>query len=91
MTSLYGSNGQALLTLPAYPDDWLIVASDVGESEAQLTFALRILTQRFARVLWTPGNHELWTLPGETLHGEAKYQRLVALCQSFGVATPEDP
>jgi 3',5'-cyclic AMP phosphodiesterase CpdA len=87
----YESNRQALLALPAYPDDWLIVAGDVGESEAQLTFALRVLTQRFARVLWTPGNHELWTLPGETLRGEAKYQRLVALCQSFGVATPEDP
>ena len=87
----YESNRQALLALPAYPDDWLIVAGDVGESEAQLTFALDILTQRFARVLWTPGNHELWTLPSETLRGEAKYHRLVARCQSFGVATPEDP
>lgn len=87
----YESNRQALLALPAQPDDWLIVAGDVGESETHLAFALDLLTQRFARVIWTPGNHELWTLPGETLRGEAKYRRLVAICQSLGVATPEDP
>lgn len=87
----YEVNRQALLALPAYPEDWLIVAGDVGESEAHLTFALGILTQRFARVIWTPGNHELWTLPGETLRGDAKYRQLVALCQTWGVATPEDP
>jgi hypothetical protein len=43
--------------------------------------------------LWTPGNHELWTLPQEApgLRGEARYLRCVEICREFGVLTPEDP
>jgi 3',5'-cyclic AMP phosphodiesterase CpdA len=87
------ANRQALAALPAYPEDWLIVAGDVSETQADLAWAWTILTRRFARVLWAPGNHELWSLSSEpdSLRGEAKYQRLVALCREFGVLTPEDP
>lgn len=86
-------NRQALTQLPAYPDDWLLVAGDVGETEAHLIEALQLLTSRFAQVLWVPGNHDLWTLPNDPtlLRGEAKYQRLIKICRDFGVLTPEDP
>ncbi|MCB0108317.1 MAG: metallophosphoesterase [Caldilineaceae bacterium] len=89
----YSVNRQALAQLPAYPNDWLIVAGDVGETEAQFVDALQLLTSRFAQVLWVPGNHDLWTLPNDpgALRGEAKYQRLVEICHKFGVLTPEDP
>ena len=89
----YERNRQALNALPAYPDDWLILAGDIGETEAQLKFALAILTRRFQQVLWVPGNHDLWTLPSDP-HGHrgvAKYQRLVTICRNYGVRTPEDP
>ncbi|GCE31647.1 metallophosphoesterase [Dictyobacter alpinus] len=88
------SNRAALDVLPAYPDDWLIVGGDVGETEEQLDYALSILTQRFAKVLWVPGNHDLWTVPANSetaLRGEPKYRALVDICRSYGVATPEDP
>jgi len=86
-------NREALEALPEHPLDWLILAGDIGESEEQLRFALQVLTQRFKKVIWTPGNHDLWSLPSETiaLRGEAKYKRLVSLCREFGVLTPEDP
>lgn len=86
-------NRQALEALPPHPGDWLILAGDIGETELHLHYALSILTQRFRRVLWTPGNHDLWTLPLEryALRGEAKYQRLVSICRNYGVSTPEDP
>ncbi len=88
-------NRDALAGLPAHGSDWLIVAGDVGETEEHLDFALDAFTRRFARVLWVPGNHELWTMPvkggGEELRGEAKYDRLVAVCRRRGVLTPEDP
>lgn len=86
-------NWQALQALRHYPDDWLIVAGDIGETEAHLVDTLRLLTQRFAKVIWVPGNHDLWTLPTEptALRGEAKYQRWVQICRDFGVLTPEDP
>lgn len=89
----YEVTRRALQNLRPYPYDWLILAGDVGETEEHLRFALAILTRRFARVLWVPGNHDLWSLPtgpGE-LRGEAKYERLVAICRERGVLTPEDP
>lgn len=91
-------NREALDALPAYPDDWLIVAGDLAETEARFDAGLAALTDRFARVLWVPGNHDLWTLPSvgddggaERLRGAAKYERLVELCRARGVLTPEDP
>jgi 3',5'-cyclic AMP phosphodiesterase CpdA len=89
----HAANRQALAELPAYPEDWLIMAGDMGETERHLIDGLRLLTSRFAQVLWTPGNHDLWTLPNDPnpLRGEAKYQRLIEICRDFGVLTPEDP
>jgi predicted phosphodiesterase len=88
----YATNRDAVAGIAARPDDWLIVAGDVGETEAHLAWTLDILIARFARVLWVPGNHELWTLPKETdgARGQARYDRMVALCRERGVLTPED-
>jgi 3',5'-cyclic AMP phosphodiesterase CpdA len=78
---------------PAHPDDWLIVASDVAERLADIEWALTLLRDRFAHVLWVPGNHELWTNSddGDDLRGVRRYDRLVDLCRGLEVATPEDP
>src|SRR5580704_9745407 len=77
---------------PGDPGDWLIVAGDVGEVLADVGFVLASLANRFAKVIWTPGNHELWTLPSDpvTLRGAARYEALVKVCRRFGVLTPED-
>jgi 3',5'-cyclic AMP phosphodiesterase CpdA len=78
---------------PSDPDDWLIVAGDVGERLADVGYALAALASRFARVIWTPGNHELWTHPADSVQvrGTARYEALVKVCRRFGVVTPEDP
>ncbi len=75
------------------PEDWLIVAGDISEMSADVEWALRRLRERFATVLWTPGNHDLWTTPADPLQlrGEARYRHLVTICRSLGVLTPEDP
>lgn len=89
----YRENRDAVTALETNGDDWLIVAGDCGESPAHLDFVLRTLTSRFAHVIWTPGNHDLWT-PRSTAgaaRGVAHYERLVRLCQTYGVLTPEDP
>jgi 3',5'-cyclic AMP phosphodiesterase CpdA len=85
-------NREALLELPEHRDDWLIVAGDVSERADHLTLALDALTSRFARVIWTPGNHDLWITPGSTnrTRGEDRYRELVEICRRFGVTTPED-
>lgn len=78
---------------PDSPADWLIVAGDVAERMADVEWALELLAGRFAKVIWAPGNHELWTTPSDpvALRGEQRYRQLVAMCRSLGVVTPEDP
>jgi predicted phosphodiesterase len=77
---------------PGDAADWLIVAGDVGEVFADVGFVLASLANRFAKVIWTPGNHELWTHPADpvALRGAARYEALVKVGQRFGVLTPED-
>lgn len=77
---------------PESDDDWLLVAGDVGEKFEDVAWALELLAKRFSKVIWTPGNHELWTHPSDpvTLRGVARYQALVDVCRSLGVLTPED-
>lgn len=89
----YEANQRALLEIASHPADWLILAGDVGETAAHLELAFRKLKPRFAKLVWVPGNHELWTLPGtnETARGRFKYDELVELCRFHGVLTPEDP
>jgi 3',5'-cyclic AMP phosphodiesterase CpdA len=77
---------------PAHAGDWLIVAGDVAEVFADVEYALELLAGRFAKVIWAPGNHELWTPRDDPmqLRGEARYRALVEVCRALGVATPED-
>ncbi|MDI9830107.1 metallophosphoesterase [Streptomyces sp. KAU_LT] len=78
---------------PGSDDDWLLVAGDVAETVADVTWALKTLAGRFRQVVWVPGNHELWTHPKDsiTLRGAARYAHLVEVCRDLGVLTPEDP
>ncbi|GAA2863402.1 metallophosphoesterase [Actinoplanes cyaneus] len=77
---------------PSDDGDWLIVAGDVGEIFGDVVSSLRLLAGRFAKVIWSPGNHELWTPreDPEQSRGVARYERLVAACRELGVSTPED-
>jgi 3',5'-cyclic AMP phosphodiesterase CpdA len=77
---------------PESDDDWLIVAGDVGEVMADIESTLALLADRFAKVIWAPGNHELWTptVDPVQLRGERRYQHLVEFCRGIGVLTPED-
>jgi 3',5'-cyclic AMP phosphodiesterase CpdA len=78
---------------PRTPDDWLLVAGDVSELVSDIEWALGLLRERFATVVWAPGNHELWTHPDDpvTLRGVGRYEHLVGICRRLGVHTPEDP
>lgn len=86
-------NWEAFLQLTAHPHDWLIVAGDISSNLEQFRLAIGALAHSFAQVFWTPGNHDLWTLPQDKsgLRGLERYNQLVAICREFGVLTPEDP
>jgi 3',5'-cyclic AMP phosphodiesterase CpdA len=91
----FPANRELVRTIAASAEDWLILAGDLGEGEDDLRFVFDTLASRFTKLVWVPGNHELWTLPADTAapgaRGESKYRRLVELCRSYGVVTPEDP
>ncbi len=88
----YDENRDAVDRLQQRPGDWLVLAGDTGETIAHLDYVLARVTDRFERVVWTPGNHDLWTPRGwpGSARGLAHYERLVNHCQRRGVLTPED-
>lgn len=91
----HSRNRLSLSGLPDYGEDWLILAGDAGDTLADLASCFDVLCRRFARVLWVPGNHELWCAEPiaarPEARGEGRYAMLVELCRSYGVLTPEDP
>ncbi len=88
-------NRDALDSLPDHSDDWLILAGDVAERFDHVRLAFTECRRRFARVLWLPGNHELWCVPEEDgtppRRGVARYDALVEMARSLDVLTPQDP
>ncbi|GAB3680177.1 metallophosphoesterase family protein [Saccharopolyspora tripterygii] len=77
---------------PRSEHDWLLVAGDVGEMSEDISWALALLAGRFEKVVWVPGNHELWTPKQDPLQlrGQERYLELVRRCRDIGVVTPED-
>ena len=84
-------NRAALAGIGSYPNDWLILAGDIGEKPEHLMLTLETVVPRFARVVWTPGNHDLWASDAAGTRGQARYDALVEICRERGVVTPEDP
>ena len=86
------SNREAFEELPAFPDDWLVLAGDVTDGFRGLDRCFDALNRKFGQLVWVPGNHELWTRPGcpEGLRGVALYEKLVEIARHHGVITPED-
>ncbi|MGL4304685.1 MAG: metallophosphoesterase family protein [Mycobacteriaceae bacterium] len=91
-----GHNGNKPITESIYPqskDDWLILAGDVSEKTDDIRWALELMRDRFAKVIWVPGNHELWTTVKDPVQmfGQARYDYLVNMCDELGIITPEHP
>jgi 3',5'-cyclic AMP phosphodiesterase CpdA len=90
----HATNREAIETLPAHPEDWLVLAGDLCESAEDMAWVLDTLGPRFATLVWVPGNHELWSTRSDRAagrRGATKYRHLVDLCRDRGVLTPEDP
>lgn len=86
------ANGARIAEIqPRDPSDWLIVAGDVAERTELVLEVLRKLRSRFHRVIWVPGNHELFSRSTDRYRGREKYDELVNGCRAIDVLTPEDP
>lgn len=86
-----GNSARIDAITPRTSKDWLIVAGDVAERTEVVLHVLYTLRSRFDKVIWVPGNHELFSRSVDKNRGRAKYNELVAGCRDIDVLTPEDP
>lgn len=74
------------LSLSDYQDDVLIVAGDVSDMPELLARTFKSLVRRFAKVLFVPGNHELWVRRCGHASSFSKFAFLKQLTADTGVS-----
>jgi predicted phosphodiesterase len=76
------------LSVSEFQDDILILAGDLASDYETLASGFRALASRFHKVLYVPGNHELWiTEAGDGPTSLDKFFRVCALAADHGVLT----
>ncbi|XP_022994628.1 uncharacterized protein LOC111490283 [Cucurbita maxima] len=72
-----------------YRDDVLLVAGDVAESYSNFVSTMALLKDKFERVFFVPGNHDLWCRrEGDNyLDSLEKMSNVYDACSSLGVDT----
>jgi predicted phosphodiesterase len=75
------------LSLAEYQDDALILAGDVSDARRLLEWSLSALAKRFRKVLFTPGNHDLWVArEGREKDSLQKFDDVCAAVESSGAS-----
>jgi predicted phosphodiesterase len=85
----YDVNAEWVANLPVaeYRDDVLILAGDVTDSWRLLEWCLGALTKRFKKVLFTPGNHDLWVIREDRKKDSLqKFDEIRAVVESSGAS-----
>lgn len=83
---------KAVTYLPAFKDDWIILAGDISSKIEHIKFAFEQFTSKFKKVIWVPGNHDLWIKSNgsDDSSSEDKYDSLIEICKEYKVLSPED-
>lgn len=77
----------ANLSVSEYQDDVLILAGDVTDSLRKLGWCLTTLVKRFKKVLFVPGNHDLWVIRDEPQKNSfQKFNEVAAAVDSSGAS-----
>lgn len=75
------------LSLSEYCEDLLILAGDVSSSLRSLGWCLTALVARFKKVLFVPGNHDLWAVgDGPAATSLGKLYEVAATVESSGAS-----
>jgi len=85
----YAANKRWVADLSAsdYRDDVLILAGDISHSTRLLAWCLDTLAPRFAKVLYVPGNHDLWVIRDEGDQTSMdKFQQVREIAENCGAS-----
>ncbi|HXH38615.1 MAG TPA: metallophosphoesterase [Thermoanaerobaculia bacterium] len=75
------------LSAVEYQNDVLILAGDVTHAPRRLEWCLNTLARRFQKVLFVPGNHDLWVIPEDRKKNSLqKFDDVCALVESSGAS-----
>ncbi len=75
------------LSTAEYQDDVLILAGDVTDTLRLLEWCLGTLRKRFKKVMFVPGNHELWVIrEGREKNSLQKFDDVCAVVESSGAS-----
>jgi predicted phosphodiesterase len=78
----------ANLSVAEYQDDVLILAGDVTDARRLLDWCLSALAKRFKKVLFVPGNHDLWVIREDReMNSYQKFDDVRAIVESSGAST----
>ncbi len=84
----YQDNRQWVATLSAvdYLDDILILAGDVTDELSLLKECFCELAKKFLKVLFVPGNHELWVSRAKSINSIEKYQQICNVAKEHDIS-----
>jgi predicted phosphodiesterase len=85
----YDANAKwvADLSRDDYQEDVLILAGDVSDTRRLLDWCLSTLTKRFYKVLFVPGNHDLWVVRDDREKNSLqKFDDVCAVVESNGAS-----
>lgn len=75
------------LSIAEYQDDVLILAGDVTDKLRLLDWCLSTLAKRFKKVLFVPGNHDLWVIRDDRAKNSLqKFDDVCAVVESSGAS-----
>lgn len=85
----YQVNENWLLGLSStdYQDDVLILAGDLTDDATLLERCLIRLTRKFRKVMFIPGNHELWVIRDKETSSLDKLKKVLRISADCGVST----
>ena len=84
----YQENKQWILDLSSsdYQQDILILAGDISDKLALLEWCFNQLERKFYKVIFVPGNHELWVNRDKHLNSIEKFNKIYQLTLDSGIA-----
>jgi Icc-related predicted phosphoesterase len=85
----YSVNRKWLLELSRwdYREDVLILAGDLTDDLALLEQSLSSLCSKFRKVMFVPGNHELWVVRDRCKTSLDKFRKVIEIAENCGAST----